>query len=128
MTDSLPPAVVRAPDFPPGLDWLFTGGHATDAHTTDGPALTLTDLRGKVVVVDLWTYGCINCQHALATLTALEARFPRELVVVGVHSGKFIAERDTGRIAHAARRLGAAGHAIVNDRQFRLWRAWAARG
>lgn len=118
MSETSPIAVVRAPDFPPGLDWLFTGDHA----------LTLADLRGKVVLVDLWTYGCINCQHVLATLAALTARFPRELVVVGVHSGKFIAERDTARMAHAARRLGAAGHPVVNDRQFRLWRAWAARG
>ncbi len=135
MSDPLPPAVVRAPDFPPGLDWLFTVGPASDASAAsdqhaapNAPALTLADLRGAVVVVDLWTYGCINCQHVLATLAAREARFPRELVVVGVHSGKFVAERDTGRIAHAARRLGPAGHPTVNDRQFRLWRAWAARG
>ncbi len=119
MSDPTPTPAVRAPDFPPELGWLFT-----DA----GRALALADLRGKVVVVDLWTYGCINCQHVLATLAALEARFPRELVVVGVHSGKFAAERDPARIAHAARRLGAAGHPTVNDRQFRLWRAWAARG
>ena len=137
MSDTPAAAVVRAPDFPPGLDWLFTGpsfeaaAGVPNAGTADSGAqraLTLADLRGKVVVVDLWTYGCINCQHVLATLAALEARFPRELVVVGVHSGKFIAERDTARIAHAARRLGAAGHPVVNDRQFRLWRAWAARG
>ena len=115
--DSPVRAVVHAPDFPPGPDWLFTP-----------EPLTLAALHGRVVVVDLWTYGCINCQHVLATLAALEARFPRELVVVGVHSGKFIAERETARIAHAAQRLGAGGHPVVNDRQFRLWRAWAARG
>ena len=56
----------------------------------------------------------------------LEQRFARELTVVGVHSGKFIAERETPRIADAAKRL-AVDHAIVNDRQFRVWRAFAVR-
>ena len=54
----------------------------------------------------------------------LEHRFPHEIAVVGVHSGKFTAERVTARIAEAAQRLGAA-HPIVNDRQFRVWRAYA---
>ena len=56
----------------------------------------------------------------------LEERFREELVVVGVHSGKFIAERETARIADAARRLGVA-HPVVNDRQFRIWRSYAVR-
>ena len=56
----------------------------------------------------------------------LEERFAEELTVVGVHSGKYIAERDTARIADAARRLGVA-HPVVNDRQFRIWRSYAVR-
>ena len=56
----------------------------------------------------------------------LEHRFPNELAVVGVHSGKYIAERDTARIREAAIRLGVT-HPIVNDRQFRVWRAYAVR-
>lgn len=56
----------------------------------------------------------------------LEEQFRDELVVVGVHSGKFITERETDRIADAARRLGVA-HPVVNDRQFRVWRAYAIR-
>ena len=56
----------------------------------------------------------------------LEHRFQREVVVVGVHSGKYIAERETARIRDAAIRLGNA-HPIVNDRQFRVWRAYAVR-
>lgn len=111
------PGTVRAPDFAPGLDWVQAAG-ATP---------TLAALRGRVVVVDLWTYGCINCQHVAPELRALERRFPRGLAVVGVHSGKFIAERVTARLAHAAARLGVA-HPVANDRQFRTWRAWAARG
>ena len=56
----------------------------------------------------------------------LEQRFSSELTVVGVHSGKFIAERETARIAEAARRLGVV-HPVVNDRQFRVWRSYAVR-
>ncbi len=56
----------------------------------------------------------------------LEGRFPRELTVVGVHSGKFITERETARIAEAAQRLDVA-HPVVNDRQFRVWRSYAVR-
>ena len=56
----------------------------------------------------------------------LEERFAEELAVVGVHSGKYIAERDTARIADAAHRLGVA-HPVVNDRQFRIWRSYAVR-
>ena len=56
----------------------------------------------------------------------LEERFSRELTIIGVHSGKFIAERETPRIADAARRLGVA-HPVVNDRQFRIWRSYAVR-
>ncbi len=62
----------------------------------------------------------------LPQVRELERRFPRELAVVGVHSGKFIAERETPRIARASERLGLA-HPVVNDRQFRAWRAWAVR-
>src|SRR5688572_28899157 len=56
----------------------------------------------------------------------LERRFPRELAVVGVHSGKSIAERERARITRACARLGVT-HPVVNDRQLRTWRAWAVR-
>jgi len=59
-------------------------------------------------------------------LRELEERFAEELTVIGVHSGKFIAERETSRIADAARRLGVM-HPVVNDRQFRVWRSYAVR-
>jgi thiol-disulfide isomerase/thioredoxin len=118
---------VRAPDFPPGLEWLLPGDGAGGALQSDARGPTLAALRGRVVLLDVWTYGCINCQHVAPELRALEGRFGDALAVVGVHSGKFIAERVTARIAHAAARLGVA-HPLVNDRQFRAWRAWAARG
>lgn len=59
-------------------------------------------------------------------LRDLEHRFPNELAVVGVHSGKYTRERDTERISDACNRLGVR-HPVVNDRQFRMWRAYAVR-
>ena len=61
--------------------------------------------------------------HVLPQLRELEKRFAAELVVVGVHSGKFRAERETGNIAQAMRRLGVE-HPVVNDRQYRIWRSY----
>jgi thiol-disulfide isomerase/thioredoxin len=107
---------VRAPDFPDSLDWLHTGGRV----------LTLADFRGRLLLLDFWTYGCINCLHVLPALREIEARYADSLSVVGVHSGKFIAERDTARLLDASVRLDAR-HPLVNDRQFRLWRAYAVR-
>ncbi|HEY0972214.1 MAG TPA: thioredoxin-like domain-containing protein [Gemmatimonadales bacterium] len=108
---------VRAPDFPDGLDWIHTGGRP----------ISVRDLRGRVALLDFWTYGCINCIHVLPHLRELERRFGDRLVVIGVHSGKYLAERVPERIREASIRLGAT-HPIVNDRQFRIWRAYAVRG
>ena len=64
--------------------------------------------------------------HVLPQVRELEQRFPDDVVVVGVHSGKFLAERVTARIREAALRYGV-HHAVVNDRQFRVWRSFAVR-
>src|SRR5262245_45949373 len=58
----------------------------------------LEDLRGKVVVLDFWTYCCINCHHILPTLAKLEQKYPNQVVVIGVHTAKFDAEKDTDNI------------------------------
>jgi thiol-disulfide isomerase/thioredoxin len=88
--------------------------------------LSLGALRGKVVLLDFWTFCCINCHHILPQLKKLEERFPRELVVVGVHSAKFPAEGDTFNLRAAVMRYDIL-HPVVNDREFILWRAYAAR-
>ncbi|XP_017858461.1 PREDICTED: NHL repeat-containing protein 2 [Drosophila arizonae] len=90
--------------------------------------LTLAGLRGKLVVLDFFTYCCINCMHVLPELRALEERFPVEsgLVVVGVHSPKFENERTAANILSAAQRYGIK-HPIVNDSQSALWRALSIR-
>jgi sugar lactone lactonase YvrE/thiol-disulfide isomerase/thioredoxin len=104
---------VRAPDFRPDLEWINTGGRP----------LTLADFRGRILILDFWTYGCINCIHMIPELAEVERRFPEEVVVVGVHSGKYINERVSENIARACARLGV-HHPVVNDRQFRTWREY----
>jgi thiol-disulfide isomerase/thioredoxin len=110
-----PHAPVRAPEFPEGMQWL----------NTDRP-LRLADLRGKVVLLDFWTYCCINCMHIIPELTALEKKYARELVVIGVHSAKFQNEGDAANIRQAILRYEIQ-HPVVNDRDFRIWRQYAVR-
>jgi thiol-disulfide isomerase/thioredoxin len=105
---------VRAPDFRPELEWINTGGRQ----------LTLADFRGRILLLDFWTYGCINCQHMIPELAELERRFADVLTVAGVHSGKFVNERDPTNIARACDRLRV-HHPVLNDRQFRTWREYA---
>lgn len=99
-----------APAFPDGLDWINTGGHA----------VSLDELRGKVVILDFWTYGCINCFHIIPDLQKLEAKYGDALVVVGVHSAKFKHEQKTANIRQVALRYGRT-EPIVNDRNFTIW-------
>ncbi len=103
-----------APPFPEGLDWLNTG-----------EPLALSDLQGKVVLLDFWTYGCINCIHIIPDLKRLEEEFAEELVVIGVHSAKFLNEGETDNIRNVVLRYGVA-HPVVNDRDFEVWQTWGA--
>ncbi len=88
--------------------------------------LSWADLRGKVVLLDFWTYGCINCMHLLPDLRALEERFRQELVVIGVHSPKFTNERDTDNLRRILIRYQIE-HPVVNDADLRIWRAYGAQ-
>lgn len=104
-----------APEFPTGLDWL----------NSDGP-LSLADLRGKVVLLDFWTYGCINCMHIIPDLKKLEEKYADELVVIGVHSAKFENEGETDNIRNVILRYELE-HPVVNDNQFQVWSEYGAR-
>lgn len=109
------PSRVRALEFPSGLEWLNTQG-----------ALRLADLRGKAVILDFWTYCCINCMHVLPDLKRLESKYEKELVVIGVHSAKFPNERVTENIRQAILRYEIA-HPVVNDNELKIWQAYGVR-
>jgi len=106
-------ARIRAPELTGGRGWL----------NTDKP-LSLAALKGKVVLLDFWTYGCINCIHIIPDLKKLEKKYPNELVVIGVHSAKFENEKDTENIRRIILRYEIE-HPIVNDADFNIWRAYA---
>jgi cytochrome c biogenesis protein CcdA/thiol-disulfide isomerase/thioredoxin len=91
-------------DFGPAPEF---GGISRWYNTADGQPLTMAALRGKVVLVDFWTYSCINCLRALPHVKALWDRYhARGLVVVGVHTPEFKYEADPGNVADAIKRLG----------------------
>src|SRR5213080_2855090 len=104
---------IRAPELTGARGWL----------NTDKP-LTLSALKGKVVLLDFWTYGCINCMHIIPDLKRLERKYPNELVVIGVHSAKFENEKDTENIRRIILRYEIE-HPIVNDADFKIWNAYA---
>ncbi|XP_065287822.1 NHL repeat-containing protein 2 [Dermacentor albipictus] len=85
--------------------------------------LVASDLRGRVVVLDFFTFCCINCQHILPIVKHLEQEFPVHsgLLVVGVHSAKFDHEKELGNVSKALMRLGII-HPVVNDAQSSLWK------
>ena len=89
--------------------------------------LSLRQLRGKVVLLDFWTYGCINCLHILPDLKYLESTFARELVVVGIHTAKYDQESARGNIQQAIQRYGIA-HPVMNDDDRRMWNAYRVSG
>lgn len=106
---------VRAPEFPAEFKWL----------NTDKP-LSLRALKGKVVLLDFWTYGCINCMHILPDLHKLEKKYPKELVVIGVHSAKFANEQDAANIRNAMLRYNIE-HPILVDENMKVWDSFAVR-
>ena len=103
---------VRAPELKGGRGWL----------NTDKP-LSLGALKGKIVLLDFWTYGCINCMHIIPHLKKLEQKYANQLVVIGVHSGKYENEKDTENIRRIILRYGLE-HPVYNDADFAVWRAY----
>jgi thiol-disulfide isomerase/thioredoxin len=105
---------IHAPEFP-RTEWLNVAA-----------PLTLKALRGKVVLLDFWTYGCVNCLHIIPDLKRLEEKYAAELVVIGVHSAKFTNE---GKLENLRRILVRydIDHPVVNDASFAIWKAYGAR-
>lgn len=105
---------ILAPAFPTEVDWI----------NTENP-LTIEGLRGKIIILDFWTYGCINCVHMIPVLRQLEERFPEELVVIGVHSAKFDNEGETENLQQIVQRYNLE-HPVINDDNFLVWRTYQA--
>jgi thiol-disulfide isomerase/thioredoxin len=108
-------ARVRAPELTGGHGWL----------NTDKP-LSIAALKGKVVLLDFWTYGCVNCMHIIPDLKRLEAKYANQLVVIGVHSAKFINEKDTENIRQIILRYELE-HPVYNDSDFSVWQSYGVR-
>ena len=106
---------VRAPEIQGGSGWL----------NTEKP-LSIAALKGKIVLLDFWTYGCINCIHIIPDLKKLEAKYPNELVVIGVHSAKFKNEKETENIRRIILRYEIE-HPVYNDSEFAVWQSYGVR-
>ncbi|MFV1964424.1 MAG: thioredoxin-like domain-containing protein [Pirellulaceae bacterium] len=106
---------IPAPEFPSDLEWLNTSG-----------PLRMQDLRGKFVLLDFWTYCCINCMHILPELKKLEHAYSNELVVIGVHSAKFATEKTSQNIEEAILRYEIE-HPVLNDAEHVVWKAFGVR-
>ncbi len=104
-----------AVEFPPDAEWVNTA------------PLTMEELRGRYVLLDFWTYGCINCYHMVPHLNALQSLFEDDLVVVGVHSAKFTHESETENIRSAVQRYNI-NYPVVNDAEMVLWQSYHVPG
>ncbi|MCU0565926.1 MAG: redoxin domain-containing protein [Oculatellaceae cyanobacterium Prado106] len=107
-------ARIRAPEFPQDFVWL------------NSLPLSLKALRGRLVLLDFWTYGCINCLHILPDLKALEQKYASQLTVIGVHSAKFDHEQDLQGVQQAIARHSIT-HPVLIDQQFRIWQDYTVR-
>jgi thiol-disulfide isomerase/thioredoxin len=106
---------VRAPELPQNYPWL----------NSDRP-LSLKTLRGRVVLLDFWTYCCINCLHVLPDLKYLEQKYKDCLTVIGVHSAKFDHEKDVENVRQAILRYDIE-HPVLLDQDFNVWQQYAVR-
>ncbi|MDG9705202.1 NHL domain-containing thioredoxin family protein [Streptomyces sp. DH37] len=109
-------ARVRAPELVGKGGWLNTGG----------TELTLADLRGRIVILDFWTFCCINCLHVLDELRELEEAHRDTVVVVGVHSPKFVHEAEHQAVVDAVERYGV-HHPVLDDPELATWKQYAVR-
>ena len=114
-SEEQPQGPIAAPGLDGAIDWLNVAA-----------PVTIEQLRGKVVILDFWTYGCINCMHVLRDLKTLEQRFPEELVVIGVHSAKFANEKITENLKRILIRYEIE-HPVANDANLEIWRRYGAQ-
>ncbi|MFF7648892.1 NHL domain-containing thioredoxin family protein [Streptomyces sp. NPDC007983] len=111
-----PRARVRAPELTGRGGWLNTGGKD----------LGLADLRGRIVILDFWTFCCVNCLHVLDELRELEEKHRDTVVIVGVHSPKFVHEADHRAVVDAVERYEV-HHPVLDDPELATWKSYAVR-
>jgi thiol-disulfide isomerase/thioredoxin len=121
MTDASPAPTprrvrVRAPELIGKGGWLNTGEKQ----------YTLADLRGRIVILDFWTFCCINCLHVLDELRELEEKHRDTVVVIGVHSPKFVHEAEHRAVVDAVERYGVE-HPVLDDPELATWKQYAVR-
>ncbi|GGS59643.1 NHL domain-containing thioredoxin family protein [Streptomyces violaceus] len=109
-------ARVRAPELIGKGGWLNTGGRQ----------YTLADLRGRIVILDFWTFCCVNCLHVLDELRELEEKHRDTVVVIGVHSPKFVHEAEHQAVVDAVERYGVE-HPVLDDPELATWKQYAVR-
>ncbi|MFE9395454.1 NHL domain-containing thioredoxin family protein [Streptomyces flavidovirens] len=109
-------ARVRAPELIGKGGWLNTGGKE----------LTLSDLRGRIVILDFWTFCCVNCLHVLDELRELEEKHRDTVVIIGVHSPKFVHEAEHEAVVDAVERYGV-HHPVLDDPELATWKQYAVR-
>ncbi|MBH5133474.1 NHL domain-containing thioredoxin family protein [Streptomyces sp. HB-N217] len=109
-------ARVRAPELVGRGGWINTGDRE----------LSLAALRGRIVVLDFWTFCCVNCLHALDELRELEETHRDSVVIVGVHSPKFAHETEHRAVLDAVERYGVE-HPVLDDPERATWRQYAVR-
>ncbi|MGW1531523.1 NHL domain-containing thioredoxin family protein [Streptomyces aureus] len=107
---------VRAPELTGKGGWINTGGKD----------LKLADLRGRTLIVDFWTFCCINCLHVLDELRELEEKHRDTVVIVGVHSPKFVHEAEHQAVVDAVERYGVE-HPVLDDPELVTWKQYAVR-
>jgi cytochrome c biogenesis protein CcdA/thiol-disulfide isomerase/thioredoxin len=106
------PVLGSAPEIAGATEWL------------NSPPLTLEKLKGKVVLVDFWTYSCINCLRTLPFVRAWAEKYKDQgLVVIGVHTPEFAFEKDLGNVKRAVADLGIA-YPVAVDNHYAIWRAF----
>jgi len=99
----------------PGLEWFNVA-----------KPLPIASLRGRVVILDFWTEGCINCIQIIPTLRRVEEKWPDKVVVIGVHSPKFANEKNAASVRDAIARYDIR-HPIIHDPEMTIWRAYGIR-
>ena len=117
MFDEIFTKITKAQNFPDGFDWINVK-----------EPLSLEKLKGQIIVLDFWTYCCINCMHMLPALAALEKKYEgKPVVFIGVHSAKFFNEQDKKNIENAVARYEIS-HPVVVDRNMSIWRKYDVSG